>query len=244
VKYLLLLLLTACVNSGENLRKQQNFSESYDKMVEIIDFGVVRSCAGHQPTEEQVFTAVRKSVSKSEVPDDVLIEYIDDFFEVRHKIYNIISFACQLEFARKAYAEKIDVNIILDCVNNNLFGSNAITKVSEDIIRNTKASIREEILSTGCGSLWKDWVKYNFVRSKLFGEKNPHVSYKQLPSKRYENYLWVIEKVCDHACDSHALNCKYYIARNFIKRGVEKKFICKIFGFTDDEYEDSVKPVN
>jgi hypothetical protein len=216
----------------------------YDRMMEIIDSGVVRSCICHQPTEEQVFAAVRKSVSEKEITDEILIEHIDDFFEVRYKIYNVVGFACQLEFARKVYAERIDMNIILDCVNNNLFGSNTITKVSENIIKNAKASIREEILDVGCGSLWKDQAKYNFVRAKLFVEKNFNVSYKQLPAKKRESYLRIIEKVYGFGCESHALNCKYCIARNFIKRGVGKNLVCKIFGFTNDEYEDFVKPVN
>jgi hypothetical protein len=82
------------------------------------------------------------------------------------------------------------------------------------------------------------------VRYKLFGKKNSGISYKQLSSERYENYQRVIAKVYDYACDSHALNCKYHIARNFIKRGIDKKLICKIFDFTDNEFEDFVKPVN
>jgi hypothetical protein len=225
--------------------EMENYAKSpYEKMMEIIDFGVVRSCTCHQPTEEQVFAAVRKSVSAKEIADEILAEYIDDFFEIHHKIYSVVGFVCQLEFARKAYAEKIDMNIILDCVNNNLFGSNAIAKVSEDMIRNTKASIREEILSTGCGSLWKDYAKYHFIRAKLLKEENSGISYKQLSFERYENYQRVIAKVYDYACDSHALNCKYHIARNFIKCGVDTKLICKIFGFTDNEFEDFVKPVN
>jgi hypothetical protein len=215
-----------------------------DKMVEIIDFGVVKSCSGHHPTEEQIFAAVRKSVSEKDIPNDILIEYIDDFFEIRHKIYNIVGFACQLEFARKAYAAKIDMSIVLDCVNNNLFISDGITKISENIVKNANAQIREEILSAGCGSFWKDYAKYRFVRSKLFGKKNCSISYKQLPLKRQESYRRIIEKVYDYACESHALNCKYCIARNFIKHGIDKKIVCKIFDFTDDEYEDFVKPVN
>jgi hypothetical protein len=240
-QYRTLMLEKRWISDAEMESYAQN---PYEKMMEIIDSGVVRSCICHQPTEEQVFATVRKSVSAKEIADEILAEYIDDFFEVRHKIYNIIGLVCQLEFARKAYTGKIDVNIILDCVNNNLFGSNAITKVSEGIIKNTKASIREEILSAGCGSLWKDYAKYHFICAKLLKEENFSVSYKQFLSERYENYQRVIAKAYDYACDSHALNCKYHIARNFIKRGVDKKLICKIFDFTDNEFEDFVKPVD
>jgi hypothetical protein len=243
-KVVVVLLLTACSGSNELFEERRNFSSSYNKAMEIIDLEVVRSCICHQSTEEQVFVAVRKSISKKGITDELLVEYIDDFFEVRHKIYNVVGFACQLEFARRAYAEKIDMNIILDCINNNLFGSDPVTKVSENIIRNMESPVSEEILSVGCGSLWKDYAKYYLVRSRLFGGKNFSISYKQLPSKRRKNYLRIIEKVYDYACNSHALNCKYYIARNFIKRGIDKKLVCKIFAFTDNEFEDCVKPVN
>ncbi|MDR1334072.1 MAG: hypothetical protein LBJ71_02530 [Holosporaceae bacterium] len=221
----------------ENLDKS-----SYKKMMEIVDFGVVRSCSSHRPTEEQIFATVRKSISEKEIADNILQECIDDFFEIHHKIYNIVGFACQLEFARKAHTEKIDMNIILDCVNNNLFGTNAIVKVSENIIKNMESSIREEILNAGCGSLWKDQMKYNFVRHKLFGERN--TLYIRSSFKREERYQHILEKVYDFGCDSHALNCKYYIARNFIKHGIDKKLICKIFNFTNDEFEEFVKPID
>jgi hypothetical protein len=216
----------------------------YDRMLEIVDFGVVRSCAGHQPTEEQIFAAVRKSVSEKEISDNDLGECIDDFFEVRNKIYNMVGFVCQLEFARKANAEKIDTKIILDCVNDNLFVSGPITKISENLINDINASLKDEILSTGCGSVWKDFAKYNFIRSKLFGEKNDIASYKQLPTERYKKYVKIVEKVYDFDCESCFLNCKYNIARNFIKHGVKKDMIYKIFGFDSEEFEDFVKPVN
>jgi hypothetical protein len=216
----------------------------YDRMLEIVDFGVVRSCVGHQPTEEQVFAAVRKSVFEKEIPYNDLIECIDDFFEVRNKIYSMVGFVCQLEFARKAYAEKIDTKTILDCVNDNLFVSGPITKISENLIKDRKTSLKDEILSTGCGSVWKDFAKYNFIRSKLFEEKNISASYKQLPIERYKKYMTIIEKVYDFNCQECFLNCKYYIARNFIKHGVKKDVICKIFRFDSEEYEDFVKPVN
>ncbi|MDR2781558.1 MAG: DUF2608 domain-containing protein [Holosporaceae bacterium] len=215
----------------------------HDRMIEIIDSAVVRSCAGHQPTEEQVFALVRKSISENEIADDVLLEYISDFFEVRHKIYNMVGFVCQLEFARRAYAEKIDVNVVLECVNNNLFGLDSAVRISENIIKNAESQIKEEILGAGSGSLWKDQAKYDFVRGKLFKEKNSDASYKQLSPKKYANYKRIIEKVYDFGCDSHALNCKYYIARNFIRRGIDKKLICKIFSFNDNEFENFVKPV-
>jgi hypothetical protein len=216
----------------------------YDRMLEIVNFGIVRSCAGHQPTEEQIFAAVRKSVSEKEIPDNDLSECIDDFFEVRNKIYNMVGFVCQLEFARKAYAEKIDTKTILDCVNDNLFVSGPITKISENLIRDSNVLLKDEILSAGCGSIWKDFAKYNFIRSKLLGEKNISVFYKQLPIERYKKYMKIIEKAYDFDCDNCFLNCKYYVARNFIKHGVKKDVICKIFGFADEEYEDFVKPVN
>jgi hypothetical protein len=227
-----------------NPEMENNAKNSREKIMEIIDFGVVRSCSGHRPRKNRVFAAVRKSVSEKDISNDVLLEYIDDFFEIRHKIYNMVGFACQLEFARKAYAGKIGINIVLDCVNGNLFGSNAITKISENIVKNADFSIDEEILDAGCGSPWKDRAKYNFVRRKLFWEKKPDIWRKQAPSERYENYQRIIAKVYDFGCNSHALNCKYHIARNFIKRGVDKKFVCKIFGFTDGEFENFVQPVN
>jgi hypothetical protein len=220
-----------------------NAKNPIDKMVEVIDFGVVRSCTCHKPTENQIVEAVRRSVSEKDIPNDVLVEYIDDFFEIRHKIYNMIGFAYQLEFAKRAYAEKINENIILDCVNNNLFLSDSSAKIISNFMTDPNYPTSETILSVGCGSPWKDYAKYNFVRHKLFGEKRSDIMCKYVLPKRCERYQRIMEKVYDFSGDSHALNCKYQIARNFLRHGIDKKVICKICSFSDDEFEDFVRPV-
>lgn len=43
--------------------------------------------------------------------------------------------------------------------------------------------------------------------------------------------------------NGYALNCKLQIARNFFKYGIEKKKICEIFRFSDEDFEN-VKPIS
>jgi hypothetical protein len=191
--------------------------------------------------ESKVFTAIRNDIPKNVIPDRDVIELIDDFYEVKNKIYDLVGLACQIYFAKKAYKQKIDITIILDCVNNNLYGFGNSVKVSEEIIKGTDNSIRYEILLTGSGVPWKDIAKYDFIKNRLFREKLTTTHYKQLPHEKYKNYMDVVKKVYYFACESHALNCKYHIARNFIRHEINKKTICKIFDFSNTEYEKYVK---
>jgi hypothetical protein len=209
----------------------------------ILQEGIVQSCIDHYPTEDQIFDAVRRKVSANVVSDRDLAEYMDDFSEIRNKIYDIVEFACQLEFARKAYAEKIDTNIILDCVNRKSFENNWTSRaeISEHIIKDANHSIKDELHGVGCGTVWKDYAKYNFVLNKLFGKKIAVPAYTKLSSQRYKNYMDIIEKVYSFACNSTFENCKYSLARNFLKHGLNKKTICGIFGLSEAEFDDFVK---
>ncbi|GHU20030.1 hypothetical protein FACS189472_10670 [Alphaproteobacteria bacterium] len=214
----------------------------HSEMMKILDELIVRSCRCHCSTEDQIFDAVRKIVTENQISNQDLAEYMDDFSEIRNKIYDIVEFTCQLEFARKTYAEKIDLNIILDCVNKKSFENGLMSReeISEPIIK-AKRSIKDELQSVGCGTVWKDYAKYNFVLNKVFGRKTEAPSYTKLPSERYENYMKIVEKVYSFACDSIFENCKYSLARNFSKHGVNKKIICKIFVLSDEEFEDFIK---
>lgn len=96
-----------------------------DLIFDIIYFYLVEACCcWRAQNEKEVFFAVRKKVSTKEVSDLELSEYIDNFFEITNKIYNMIGFIIQFNSAQKAYAMNIDSNIILNCVNNNLFSNN------------------------------------------------------------------------------------------------------------------------
>jgi hypothetical protein len=216
------------------------------EMINVINSYVIKTCTclDHNFSEDDAFTAVRRKIPSSAIPDRDIVECIDDFFEVKNKIYDMVNLTCQLKFARKAYAEKVDMNTILDCVNNNLFGYGNFVRISESSVKDPKLSIGNEISIIGCGCIWKDYAKYNVIFNKLFKEKNTDVSFKKLPFLRYKNYIKIIEKIYNFGCDTHALNCKYYIARNFIRHEVPKKVICKIFDFSNNEFEENVKPID
>jgi hypothetical protein len=213
------------------------------KIQNIAEEEIVKlcSCCSKNINESVVFDKIRKNVPETAIPDQDVMEFIDDFYEVRNKIYDLVGLACRIQFARKAYKQEVDINIILDCINNNLYGVGNLIKISEEIIKDIDNSIKYEILLTGSGIPWKDIAKYDFIKNRLFKEKLTPTYYKQLPHKKYTNYMDVVKKVYDFACESHAQNCKYYIARSFIRHGIDKKTICKIFDFSNSEYEKYVK---
>ncbi|MDR2437191.1 MAG: hypothetical protein LBD17_03885, partial [Endomicrobium sp.] len=113
------LAIAHCIAEGN---VEENISVYTSKIQNIAEEEIVKlcSCCSKNINESVVFDKIRKNVPETAIPDQDVIEFINDFYEVRNKIYDLVGLACQIQFARKAYKQKIDINIILDCVNNNL----------------------------------------------------------------------------------------------------------------------------
>jgi len=236
MKFLKLSMVLFLLN-GCSHRDQSSDSTPPEGMIETIDAAVVRSCSCHRPTQEQIVEAVRKTVSVDRVSNEELVEYMDDFAEVHRTIYDMIALVCRLEIAKRARKEGINLDVICDCINNNQYQN--VKPIPEGFMEDP-SSLRGLIWDNGCGSTWKDNAKYNFIRSKFFEDKMPTDPFSKLTSNRYARYLKIVEKVNSFCGDSVLMNIEYQIARNFKKHKVDKKIICKIFGFSDDDYESFV----
>lgn len=78
----------------------------------------------------------------------------------------------------------------------------------------------------------------------MFNEKNIlfPIEISQYKNK-YVIYEKILQRVYNFCGNGYALNCKLQIARNFFKYGIEKKKICEIFRFSDEDFEN-VKPIS